>query len=153
MRRGVGHPLFVLALLATLSGGCAKQPMVTDPAGWRSDKGKVDVQLELIQWHLDRGNTTEAFELLSKLRESGIRSPEMDYLQGTALMKDGLHSEAETILVSAKKRMSKDPRPMRSLGVLYAETERVPEAIAVLEEALKLAPQHAPTLNNLGSST
>ncbi len=46
--------------------------------------------------------------------------------------------------------MPRDPRPLKTLGVLYADLERVDEAVQMLEKATRLAPDDAAALNNLG---
>lgn len=140
-----------LLLVSLTTSGCPKQSASSDMMPrWRTEEGKEKLHLELAEWHIDRGNTDEGLRLLASLREMGVHTPDMDLLQGIALLKDGLLSEAEPILGTVMKQMPKDPRPMRSLGVLYADSDRVDEAIDMLEGARRLDEEHAPTLNNLG---
>jgi Flp pilus assembly protein TadD len=62
-------------------------------------------------------------------------------------------NELRRDLAMAERRSAADPRDpgwRNRLGVAYVEAGRVPEAIAQLQEAIKLAPSHAEAHNNLG---
>ena len=165
--RGLPAKVVVAALVAvTLSacGGASKSPstrgaMATQkerreaaqpPPRWSTDEGKQEVRLELAERMLDIGQVHEAQSMLRLAREDGVTGPEIDLLQGRALHLEGLHKEAEQMMLVAGQKLKKDPRIPRALGLLYAETDRVDEAITQLERSLELDDNHAATWNNLG---
>jgi tetratricopeptide (TPR) repeat protein len=63
---------------------------------------------------------------------------------GTLLMENGKTQDALPYLVQAVRIKPGDPGAHRELGKAYLELDRLPEAQAELETALKLAPENAP---------
>jgi Flp pilus assembly protein TadD len=112
------------------------------------EKGE-EVRLAVARELLEGGNTREALSIVRDMRAKGFDSPELDLLQGQALRMDGVTSEAERLLLEARRKMGKDPRASEELCLLYADLQRIDDAI----EACKRATQsHTPTAsayNNL----
>jgi Flp pilus assembly protein TadD len=79
-----------------------------------------------------------------------VTGAQVDLLQARALAKEGLLGAAEPLLMSVLEDIPRDPKPWATLGVLYADSERIPEAIEALEHARSLDTTDAAVLNNLG---
>lgn len=138
------------ALLLMGVTACApKEPVQAAPA-WSTDSGRRQTQLSMCEDFLDHGLLPQAFDLITVMQNDGLHGPELDYLRGRALYLSKQHAQAETLLVGAAEKMRKDARPHATLGVLYADTNRVPEAIASLRTATQIDPKKASYWNNLG---
>lgn len=146
------HPrtLAITALIALL--GCAprtRQPIEEMPA-WRTEDGREELRMELLESLIERGATDEALTLIAKMREDGRDDRVLDLYQGMALAQDGFLGEAERVLQSYRKARPRDARALKSLALIYADTDRPDEAIALLDEATRVAPSDAEAWNNLG---
>lgn len=117
---------------------------------WTTESGRLEAQLDIAETLLQTDQSGPAMDIVRKLRAEGVTDPRVDLLQGQILMESGLPSQAEPLLVQAAKRMRRDPRPQRLLGLLYADAHRLDEAIDHLDKATRYAPHHAATWNNLG---
>ena len=136
-------------LLVGLSACTPKEPINVAPA-WSTDSGRRQTQLSMCEDFLDHGLLPQAFDLIAAMQKDGLHGPELDYLRGRALYLSGQYTQAETLLVSAAEHMRRDARPHATLGVLYADTNRVEEAIASLRKATEFDPKKAAYWNNLG---
>ena len=142
---------FVMTLtLSVLAVGCAAKKEVEPLAKWRTDAGANQVRIELAAALVDNSNIPEALELIKRLREEGVSGPEVDLLQGRALAMQRLWRPAEDLLISAKKGLPRDPRPLNALGVLYADQSQLEKAAESFEAAHHLNPTDPSILNNLG---
>jgi Flp pilus assembly protein TadD len=139
-----------IALGYTLLFGCAPKRDIEPIARWRTEAGAHQVRLDLADALLDRGNVTEALHLLTRLRQDGEDGPELDLLQGRALAQQALWNPAEELILAAKKRLPKDPRPPHALAVIYAEQGRLEDSISWFKQANQYAPRNPEILNNLG---
>lgn len=148
--------------LAALSG-CAKANGTTGPGGrmagvpveepliTETAEGRNTVRLDIAETLIDGGATAAARDLLGKAIEEGADRGEVELLQGRAFAADGLYTEAETVLRTAITHLPRDDaRAWRALGLLQADTARIPEAIESLQRATSLDDRDAPTWNNLG---
>ena len=142
-------PIAVI-LSSSLLLGCAPKKNVEPIARWRTEDGASQVRLDLTDALLDKGNVTEALQLLNRLREDGETGPELDLLQGRALAQQSLWAPAEELILAAQKRLPRDSRPVYALGVIYAEQGRLEESVAAFEMAHQYAPENPEILNNLG---
>lgn len=143
----------ILITVLMLSSACASKAIrdeAVDPAPWRTPSGREQARIEISERLIDLGGYAEALNLLHAAREEGSDDPSIDLLTGRALLGQGMLSEAEVHLEHARDRMSRDPRPLHALSLVYAETDRPLEAIEVLQEAVQLDPNHAASWNNLG---
>ncbi len=147
--RGAG----ILALVALMSCGGARangKPPTTELPPWKSEEGRLEVRIELAEKLIEEDVVTAGLTILAQLRAEGYDDPELDLLQGRGLMKQGLLSEAERILLDVRTHMPRETRIARYLGLIYADQGRVPEAIEQLERATRLDPLDASAWNNLG---
>ena len=138
-----------LLLLALFACG-PKDRQVEDMPEWATDEGREDLRTSILEDLIARGATSEALTLIAKMRAEGDTRSLLDLYQGQAMAREGFATEAERILLDYRKGHLRDPRPLQTLGVLYADTDRPDEAIAVLQKAVALDGGHAPTWNNLG---
>lgn len=113
------------------------------------EKGE-EVRLAVARELLDGGNTIEALSIIRDMRAKGFDSPELDLIQGQALRIDGVTSEAERLLLEARRKMGKDPRPSEALCLLYADLQRIDDAIEACRRATQVANPTAAAHNNLG---
>ena len=131
------------------SGGRKVKRTVEDELpGWMTHK--EEAQIVAVEKLLESGNTLGALDILRHMRADGKDSPTLDLLQGIALRKDGVTSEAERLLLLAQKKLNRDARPSSELCILYADTQRLEEAIAACKRATELDPNSPAAWNNLG---
>jgi Flp pilus assembly protein TadD len=141
-------PVLALALLAL---GCApKGRVVEDMPAWRTEDGRRSLRYELVESLIESGSTQEALLMIAKMREEGESDRVLDLYQGQALAREGFATESERMLLQYRESAPRDARPLKTLGVIYAESERTPEAIAVLRKAVALDDGDAAAWNNLG---
>ena len=133
-----------------LGVACAKVPTHTGTSSWRDTESQAQVQLELADWHIENDKTQEAMSILKNLREQGLEGPHIDLLQARALSKEGLVGSAEPLLYRVIDELPRNPQPWATLGVIYADSGRIPEAIDALEKAKGLDESDPDILNNLG---
>ncbi len=133
-------------------GGCGPGPKsgLEPTPEWRSERDKTGLRLKIAADLIDVGAITEGLQLLADIRQEGTDTPELDYLQGLGLSRQGLASEAETLLLASAKHLRKDARPWRELGLIYADTDRPQMAIDALQTALEYDDRDAASWNNLG---
>jgi len=142
-------------LLALSLSAQARQPQIPKEEiqeglpPWMT-KGE-EVRLAVVRELLATNNTSESLTIIRDMRAKGFDSAELDLLQGKALRLDGVTSEAETLLIRARKRLeSKDPRANEELCILYADLRRVDEAIDSCRRATLGPEATASGYNNLG---
>lgn len=144
---------FAALAIVTALAGCPKGARVPEEAieelpPWMTHGDEV--RLALVTTLLDSGNTLGALDILRQMRAEGYDAPILDLYQGKALRIDGVTSEAERLLLQAKKRMPRDARPPAELCVLYADLQRVDEAIDQCRRSTDIDPSIPATWNNLG---
>jgi len=141
--------LVLLLILAAIGCGPKKRVVEEMPA-WRTEEGKRALRLELVESMIASGATHEALKMIAQMREEGESDPVLDLYQGQALAREGFAAESERMLLQYQKAAPRDARPLKTLGVIYAENARTPEAIAVLRKAVDLDDGDASAWNNLG---
>lgn len=145
-----------LAAVAALAlVGCAGQSAAThnkrivdDAPRWMTEKDQVRV--EIVDKLLQGGDTVHALAIIQEMREDGVKRPDLDLYQGMALHQQGMVDDAERMLDMALDNMPRNAKVHRSLCVLYADTDRVEQAIESCVRATKLAPDDGAAWNNLG---
>lgn len=141
------------SLTILLAAACAPQrpvPEAAPEASWRDYESRDEVRINVIDSLMDQGNITGAQAILAEIRSEGRTDPILDYLQGRALYLQGMYAEAESLLAAAAGKLRKDPRPYATLGLLYADTNRVDEAVESLRRSLDIDDSQSETWNNLG---
>ena len=141
---------FLIALFIPFAGCGKKERNITEPPVWESKSGRLDVRLDLVRALLDGEQYDKALSLIFKVRNDGHKDPRLDLLQGMAMARQGLFTEAESMLKSAKEKMKRVHEPAHELGVLYAESGKISEAIAAFREAVEYDDNRASDWNNLG---
>lgn len=138
----------VVLLLVACNAGKRKQAV--EPAPWQSESGKQETRIGIAARMLAIGEAESALALLQIARKEGATEPEVDLLLGMALYQSSMFSEAERELDEVSNHFRKDARLWRTLGLLYADTDRTDEAIDALNTAVELDDNDAATWNNLG---
>ncbi|HEY8549421.1 MAG TPA: tetratricopeptide repeat protein [Vicinamibacterales bacterium] len=99
---------------------------------------------------LKSGDREGAVQLVEEsLQRLGDR-PEVHVALAGVLIEGQELARAEKVLVAARTRFPEEIAIPFQLGAVYEEQERYEEAEKAFREALKLDPEHAPTLNYLG---
>lgn len=141
-----------LLLSAVLAPSVAAKPdkeLVSNelpPWAERPDQVKVEIAERLV---FEKKQYVTALNLIGTLRKDGLNAPVLDLLQGVCMREQGLYEEAERLLLSAKKRTPGDGRVHNSLCVLYADQQRLDEAVASCRKATKVDSDDASSFNNL----
>ena len=139
---------FIGALIlagAALAGGCA-----STHGTHSSDPGFV-ARNKLAHELASRGDWVRAFAMLDELHREQPQDPEILTLRGIVYRERGLFADAETDLKEAIKLTPESADAHAALGILY-DVQMRPEAEAQHREAVRLGPENAVYLNNLGFS-
>lgn len=115
---------------------------------WLDDKDGV--RLEIVEKLIEQKMSDQALSIITDLRNDGVTKPSLDLYQGKALQYQGMATEAERLLVSARKRMPGDARPHSALCILYADNENFEQAIESCQRATSIDKNDAGTWNNYG---
>lgn len=127
--------------IATLRRSLAAQPLKPDWA-WQQ-LGNVYYQLSLFP------------EAIAALREAVKLAPEQLSYQGElgVMLKDGgQDEEALKVFLALREKTPQDPFAWRQVGYVQAKMGHRAEAIAALEQSLRLAPEQAQVWHALGES-
>lgn len=143
---------FLLVAMVGTAAACGAKNLPDVPISqglppWMEDGDEV--RLGVANKWLDIGYTAGALHIVSQMRAEGSESPELDLLQGRALLEQGVDSEAERLLVAATAKMNRDPRPHSELCWLYAQQDKIADAITSCERAVRLGKTDAKAWNNL----
>lgn len=141
-------PLWMLA--AALTACVPKSVEVQDMPAWRTEQGALELKYELLDSFVEKGATREAQTLIRQLRDEGEDDALLDLYQGMALAKEGFLGEAERILQEYRKKAPRDMRALKTLALIYADTEEPEAAIELLQKAVEVDKQDAEAWNNLG---
>ena len=139
----------VLALLLVACGP-PKGAVVEPLPPWRTPEGARELKYELLENFIDQGATVEAQALIRQLRDEGENDSVLDLYQALALQEERVYSEAERLLLEYRKVEPRDPRAVKALGLLYADTGRAPEAVELFRKAVSLDEEDPESWNNLG---
>ncbi len=115
---------------------------------WLDDKDGM--RLDIVENLVSKKMPHQALSIIADLRSDGVNKPILDLFQGQALQYQGLQSEAERLLVQARKKMPGDARPPAALCVLYADSELYEKAIESCQRATTLDKRDAVSWNNYG---
>lgn len=152
----MSRPMVAVSVLALLLSACAKQQ---DPQSAASERQELpawavdtlNVKRQLARDLIKQGNTRVALDVIRDLRTSSSKpDPELDLLQGIALREEGLHSEADRLLSSARSQMPRNAEVHEALCILRADQRMLEEAIDACQRATELDRERASAWNNLG---
>ncbi|HVZ74116.1 MAG TPA: tetratricopeptide repeat protein [Polyangia bacterium] len=131
--------------MALLLGACA-----TQKTSLNSDT--FDARKKLARELANRGDWTPAFAYADALHRERPRDVDVLVLRGTIYRERALWVESESDLKDALMIDDRDAEAHAALGILYDVTQRPAQAEAEHRRAVKLAPDTAGYLNNLGFS-
>jgi Flp pilus assembly protein TadD len=133
------------ALAALALGACASQTGTLN-------RDTFEARKKLTRELVARGEWGAAFSYADSLHRERPRDAEVLVLRGTIYRERGLWSEGEADLLAAVKLDERSPEAHAALGILYDVTFRPALAEPQHRAAVKLAPNAASYLNNLGFS-
>jgi Flp pilus assembly protein TadD len=122
-----------------------------------SQKGQLtgdtfDARKKLVRELEKRGEWTPAFSYVDVLHKERPRDAETLVLRGNIYRERGMWPESEADYIAALKIDDESPEAHSSLGILYDVSYRPALAEPQHRAAVKLAPDNATYLNNLGFS-
>ncbi|RME21406.1 MAG: hypothetical protein D6798_18200 [Deltaproteobacteria bacterium] len=139
-----------LALLLGMACGAARRGPVDPPPAWQSEQGRLQTRLDVANALVDNGSPEAGLQMLSELRDEGVKDVSLDLAQARALAKMGLTDDARDLLLELVDRHPRLAEAHDQLGVLALDTHDLDTAIEHLQQAATLAPDDAGILNNLG---
>src|SRR5215212_3995468 len=109
-------------------------------------------RLAAAQAALNAGRKAEAIDHLKAAIDADPAQPLGAYKVLTVqLYQAGRHEEGEAYAALGLKQHPRDFDLWNTRGVMLRRLRRYPEALAVLEQAVKVNPKSSPGLNNLGN--
>lgn len=136
--------------MALLAVACVphKGEIVKEPPRWLTEKDQVRV--EIIRTLVEGGDDARALELIRMMRAEGVEREELDLYQGIAMRQQGMLEDAERMLVLAEHNMPKSAEVQTALCVLYADDNKLENAVQHCRRATKLDDHDDAAWNNLG---
>ena len=132
--------------LSLLDGPRASEDMPS------ADATKNRMQLK-VRWLREFNRTADAYQLSSELAEAFPDDPEILYSHAMLAEQLGKHAEMETLLRALIAKRPDYSHAYNALGYSLADRgERLPEAQALIEEALRLSPNDPLITDSLGWS-
>ncbi len=95
-------------------------------------------------------NYDEALEAIEKFLKANPKNIQLAFVRSRIYVEQGQLEKARQILVEITEKFPELPEPYNNLAVLYASAGRLDLARENLEMCVKLAPNHAIALQNLG---
>jgi tetratricopeptide (TPR) repeat protein len=99
---------------------------------------------------LRAGNPAGALTRADNYLQSNARDPQMLFLRGVALQDARRSTEAMDAYTALTQAYPELAEPYNNLAVLQADEGRLDEALALLQQALRVRPNYAAALDNLG---
>lgn len=131
-------PWLLLALAAPLLAGC---PLAGKSANTKPSTAKPTT-------------TTSASSAPSKAAPkpavASVDTTEANFNKAVDAMRARNYTQAEPLLADLTQKQPQLAAPWLNLGILYARTNRKPQAILTLRKGLALSPNHAAAQNQLG---
>jgi Flp pilus assembly protein TadD len=119
-----------------------------DPAPWETQP--MNVRVDVVRTLIDQGDPQRALELIASFHADGIEDPELTLMQGVALRETGLPEQAERALLAARSGLGRDARPSAELCVLYADLQRLDDAMSACDRSVALDRENPRAWNNYG---
>ena len=99
---------------------------------------------------LRAGNPPAALARAETYLKDAPRDPQMLFLRAVALQDAGRSAEAMTAYAAITQAYPELPEPYNNLAALKAAQGQLQEALVLLQEALRVRPNYAAALDNLG---
>ena len=99
---------------------------------------------------ISANNHTAAAQAADSYLATNPRDPQMRILKSRILVAQSKKAEARTLLETLTQEYPEIAEPYNNLAVLYAEEGQIELARAALENALRINPNYATALHNLG---
>lgn len=96
------------------------------------------------------GQNAEALALVDRYISEHPRDPQMRFLKANLLSGTGHADEAQTLLIQLTHDYPELAEPWNNLAVLYASQGKLEQARDALHDALRVQPDYATALENLG---
>jgi Flp pilus assembly protein TadD len=136
----------VVAAALQFGAGCA-----SSGGAQRSSPQAYAARTILARELVSRGDWARAFAMLEELHRDQPDDADVLILRGIVYRERGLFADAEADLKAALKIVPNAAEAHAALGIVY-DVQTRPEAEAAHRQAVKLAPNNAVFLNNLGFS-
>jgi Flp pilus assembly protein TadD len=131
------------------NGELQKAQLVLEPLA-QAGNASVDVMTEYANLLISLADYPAAEKAARKAAENDAKAYAAYQALGIALDAQGKYEEAETAFRTALEHWEGDPIPvMNNLALNLTNQERLPEALAIMEEAKKIAPQRIEVERNL----
>lgn len=127
----------VLAALLLAVGAVALTP------AWADDYGDV-------QQLANAGQTAAALSKADSYISAHPNDPQMRFIKANILSSMGRTQDAQKLLEQLTQQYPELPEPWNNLAVLYAAQGKLNEARSALDSALRIRPDYATALENLG---
>lgn len=139
---------YLLACLLMLNASAAESK--PKPLKGEELAERVALWQDLAEWYISNQLEEQALEMVSRLREAGEHTPELDLIQARAMAAQGMPDEARAILEELVRKTPRDARPWNVLGVVYSDLGEYDLAVTTIQRAIELEPENAASQNNLG---
>ncbi len=116
------------------------------PLAVRADQADYDDVGRLLR----AGNPPAALARAETYLKDAPRDPQMLFLRAVALQDAGRSTEAITAYTALTQAYPELPEPYNNLAVLRAAEGRLEQALGLLQEALRVRPDYAAAMDNLG---
>lgn len=113
------------------------------PLAWADEYAEVQ-RLQRV------GQTSEALARADKYIAANPRDPQMRFIKANLLTAAGRSADAEALLVQLTRDAPELAEPWNNLAVLYAGRGQLDKAHEALTAALRINPDYATALENLG---
>ena len=110
----------------------------------------VELRLRLIRLLADRGRHADALARADQYLAGKPRDPQMRFIKANVLGRTGKPDEAQAILLQLTRDYPELAEPWNNLAVLYAGRGQLGQAREALQNALRIQPDYATALENLG---
>jgi Flp pilus assembly protein TadD len=142
----------LLTFLTLFCTGCATYTAAGKEISqqWEASADPETIQMALAERLIAANRVDAGLSIIADLKRNGSTEIELDLLQGIGLMMNNKPLEATRILEDYQKARPDDYRSHTALGLLYADGERIEEAMVQLKRSIELEPNDAAVHNNLG---
>ena len=147
MKRNFTWPAVVAAALSLKLAGCATLPdQVAQPA---KPQWNPEAQLSIARLSERQGKLDSAYELYSELYQKSPKNSTIAHRLGVTASRMGNYQQSQAYFQQALALDPGNPNILADQGYALLLEERLDDAAAVLNEALRHDPNHKRAINNL----